>query len=138
MREMVCFCDSGLEGKDHSISWILISINISHHPFSFLQPHTHQAYASLSLLPHSTLSLPPTLRPFLIPINLLRRPIKSMRNLLLPPQPILAENLGRDIEDFAALEQTGAYDNFGAEHGLVVVDVRGAVGAVVAVDWFAF
>lgn len=38
----------------------------------------------------------------------------------------------------AALEQTGADDDFVAQDGLVVVDVRGAVGAVVAVYVFAW
>lgn len=48
-------------------------------------------------------------------------------------QPILAENLGRDGELLAALEQARADDDLGSQHRLVVVDVRGAVGAVVAV-----
>ena len=60
-----------------------------------------------------------------------------MRELRLPAQPILAEDLGRDGELAAALEQARADDDFGPQDGLVVVDVRGAVGAVVAVYRFA-
>ena len=56
-----------------------------------------------------------------------------MAELGLPVQPVLAEDLGGDGEVGRALEQAGADDDLGAEHGLVVVDVRGAVGAVVAV-----
>ena len=57
-----------------------------------------------------------------------------MRHLFLPRRPILAENFRRRLQVFPALEQRGADDDFGAEDGLVVVDVGGAVGAVVAVD----
>lgn len=56
-----------------------------------------------------------------------------MPELGLPVQPVLAEDLGGDGEFGGALEQAGADDDLGAEDGLVVVDVRGAVGAVVAV-----
>lgn len=57
-----------------------------------------------------------------------------MRNLRLPGQPILAVDLGRDLEAFAALQQAGPHDNLVAQDGLVVVDVGGAVRAIVAVD----
>ena len=60
-----------------------------------------------------------------------------MRELRLPSQPILSEDLGRDGELGAALEEARADDDLGAQDRLVVVDVRGAVGAVVAVYWFA-
>ena len=60
-----------------------------------------------------------------------------MRDLGLPLQPILAEDLGRDLEILAALEQAGTDDDLVAQDGLVVVDVGGAVGAVVTVDVFA-
>lgn len=55
----------------------------------------------------------------------------------MPLQPILAKDLRMHAKVLAALEQTGADDDFVAEDGLVVVDVRGAVGAVVAVYVFA-
>ena len=57
--------------------------------------------------------------------------------LWLPAQPILAEDLSNDWELLAALEQASADNDLGAENGLVVVDVGGAVGAVVAVYWLA-
>ena len=57
--------------------------------------------------------------------------------LWLPAQPVLAEDLGSDWELLAALEQASADNDLGAENGLVVVDVGGAVGAVVAVYWLA-
>ena len=60
-----------------------------------------------------------------------------MRNLLLPRQSILAVNLCGRLQILAALEQGGADDDLGAEDGLVVVGVGGAVGAVVAVDVLA-
>lgn len=59
------------------------------------------------------------------------------RNLRLPAQLILAENLSPNGEAVAPLEQTGAHHDLGPEDGLVVVDVRCAVGAVVAVYWLA-
>lgn len=61
-----------------------------------------------------------------------------MRELRLPLGPILAVNLSRDWKRVTAFEQTGPDDYFGPENGLVVVDVRGAVGAVVAVYGFAY
>ena len=57
-----------------------------------------------------------------------------MRDLLLPWRPILSENLRGGLQILAARKQRGADDDFRAEDGLVVVDVGGAVGAVVAVD----
>lgn len=67
-----------------------------------------------------------------------RRSIKSRRalNALLPREPILDVEFGADLEIAVALEENGADDDFvGAHGGLVVVGVRGAVGAVVAVYW---
>lgn len=61
-----------------------------------------------------------------------------LRNRRLPAQLVLAEDLSRHREILAALQQTGAHHDLRAQHGLVVVDVRGAVGAVVAVDGFAW
>lgn len=57
-----------------------------------------------------------------------------MRHLRLPPQAILPEDLRCDFEVLAALQQARAHDDLVAQHGLVVVDVRCTVGAVVAVD----
>lgn len=64
-----------------------------------------------------------------------------MPDLRLPVQPILTEDLRRDLEALATLQQAGAHDDLVAQHGLVVVSVGGAVGAVVAVDgvsWVGF
>ena len=61
-----------------------------------------------------------------------------MRELGLPAQTVLAEDLGGDGEGLGAVEEGGADDDLGAEDGLVVVDVGGAVGAVVAVYWVAW
>ena len=58
-------------------------------------------------------------------------------DLGLPLQAVLAEDLSLDGELAATVEQTGADDDLVAENGLVVVQVRGAVGAVIAVDWLA-
>lgn len=70
---------------------------------------------------------------------LLRPRHKRLRNLRLPAQAILSENLRRDRElgGGGALEQARAHNDLGPQHRLVVVDVRGAVGAVVAVDGLA-
>ena len=57
-----------------------------------------------------------------------------MPDLRLPVQPILTEDLGRDLEALAALQQAGTHDDLITQRGLVVVGVGGAVGAVVAVD----
>ena len=71
------------------------------------------------------------------PLTLRRRcSIKGSRAIdgLLPRKPILDVKLGRNLEVTVALQKDGAHDNFvGAHDGLVVVGVRGAVGAVVAV-----
>lgn len=56
-----------------------------------------------------------------------------MRHLGLPAQAVLSKDLRLDGEGGAALQEGGADDDLGAQDGLVVVDVRGAVGAVVAV-----
>lgn len=68
-----------------------------------------------------------------------RRALESMRNLRLPRHAIFAEDLRGDFEIFGAFEQTGADDDLVVTHnGLMVVYVGGAVGAVVAVNGFAF
>ncbi|MCJ1479950.1 hypothetical protein MMC06_000104 [Schaereria dolodes] len=69
------------------------------------------------------------------PLHPRRQHIKRLGNLRLPGQLILSENLRVNAELLAALEKDGADDIFVAENGLVVIDVRGAVRAVVAVDW---
>lgn len=57
-----------------------------------------------------------------------------MRNLLLPVKPILAINLRRRRKLSPLIQQPRADDNhIRAQNLLVVVDVRGAVLAVVAV-----
>lgn len=60
-----------------------------------------------------------------------------MRHLRLPLQPILSEDLRRDLEILAPLQQCRANNDLVAQDGLVVVEVRCAVGAVVAVYWLA-
>ena len=68
-----------------------------------------------------------------------RRSLERIGHLLLPGQTILAEELGRDLEIFAAYQQARANDDLVVAHGrLVMVGVGGAVGAVVAVHRFAF
>lgn len=57
-----------------------------------------------------------------------------MPDLRLPLQPILPEDLRRDLETLATLQQARTHDDLVAQHGLVVVSVGGAIGAVVAVD----
>lgn len=59
-----------------------------------------------------------------------------MRNLLLPPQPILAVNLRRRLE--ISLQQARPQHDLVLAHGLLsVVHVCGAVLAVEAVDALA-
>ena len=60
-----------------------------------------------------------------------------MRQLRLPARAVLPEDLSRDGEFLAPIQQGRADDDLVAQNGLVVVDVRGAVGTVVAVDGFA-
>ena len=73
-------------------------------------------------------------------LNLLfRRTLEDLlSNSRLPLEPVLPINLGRNGERLALLQQAGTDDDLGAEDGLVVIYVRGAVGAVVAIDWFAW
>jgi hypothetical protein len=68
-----------------------------------------------------------------------RHGLEASRYLLLPRQARLGIDLRRRLEVLDALvEQTGAQDNVvGAEGLLCVVDVGGAVLAVVAVDALA-
>lgn len=68
---------------------------------------------------------------------MLRWSREGLSQLWLPAQPILAEDLSNYWELLAALEQASADNDLGAENSLVVVDVGGAVGAVVAVYWLA-
>jgi len=60
-----------------------------------------------------------------------------MRNLLLPVHLRLAVDLSVGFPVLASVEEDGADDDFRAHDGLVVVDMGGAVGAVVAVDGVA-
>lgn len=66
-----------------------------------------------------------------------RRPLESLGQLRLPAQPILPEDLRRDLEVVASLQQARADDDLVAQDGLVVINVRGAVGAVVAIHRLA-
>ena len=70
--------------------------------------------------------------------SLFRWSLESLRNLRLPAQSILAKDLRCNGKFFRALQQTGSYNDVVAEDGLVVVDVSGAVGTVVAVDRVAW
>ena len=60
-----------------------------------------------------------------------------MRQLRLPARAVLPKDLSRDGEFLASLQQPRADDDLVAQDSLVVVDVRGAVGAVVAVHGLA-
>ena len=73
------------------------------------------------------------------PLNIyhLRPSRQGLRDLLLPVEAVLAVDLEADGVVLGQVEQGGADDVLVAHDGLVVVDVRGAVGAVVAVDGFA-
>ena len=73
-------------------------------------------------------------RPHTILYSLFRWSLESLRNLRLPAQSILAKDLRRNGEFLRVLQQTGSYNDFIAEDGLVMVYVGGAVGTVVAVD----
>jgi hypothetical protein len=72
--------------------------------------------------------------------DLLRRRhgVESLSDFRLPCQLGLAEDFSRWLELLAAIEQDGAqYDGVWAHDLLVMVDVTGAIGAVVAVDCFS-
>ena len=56
-----------------------------------------------------------------------------MRHLGLPAETILAEDLDGDGELFGTFQQGGTDDDLVTCDGLVVVNVGGAVGAVIAV-----
>lgn len=58
-------------------------------------------------------------------------------NLRLPVQLVLAIELGYHRKLFTTFQKDRADDNLVTENGLVVVEVRGAVRAIVAVDGFA-
>lgn len=60
-----------------------------------------------------------------------------MCNLLLPLQLVLAIDLRNGIKLLALLQQNRSEDDLVWHDGLLVVRVRGAVGAVEAVDWIA-
>jgi hypothetical protein len=66
-----------------------------------------------------------------------RHRLKAMRNLLLPPQAVLAVNLRRGLE--VRLQQTRSKHDLVLAQGLLrVVHVCGAVLAVEAVDALAW
>lgn len=71
-----------------------------------------------------------------------RRPrlehFRLVRDGRLPAVRVLGVDLRRGLPVLGALEQGGADDVLGRVHRLMVVDVRGAVRAVVAVDRFAW
>ena len=68
-----------------------------------------------------------------------RKDLKSRSNLLLPRHADLPIDLSTELQVLSIVEQDGANDVLVIAHdGLVVVDVGGAVAAVVAVDWFAY
>ena len=70
--------------------------------------------------------------------SLLRGSLECLRNLRLPAQPVLPKDFRRNGEFLRALQQTGSYDDLIAEDGLVVVNVGGAVGTIVAMDGVAW
>lgn len=70
--------------------------------------------------------------------DLLGHDLEGLSNLLFPRHLVLAEDLSRDWQLLATVEQNGAKHNRVRTHGLlVVVDVGGALRAVVAVDSLA-
>jgi hypothetical protein len=64
--------------------------------------------------------------------------LESGSNLLLPRQSSLSINLSTRLDRLSVIKQDSADDNLVTHHGLVVVNVCGAVGAVVAVYRLAF
>lgn len=62
---------------------------------------------------------------------------KSCSNLLFPSESILAEDLSRRLEVLSAIKEDGSDHNFISHHSLVMIDVRGAVGTVIAIDWLS-
>lgn len=69
---------------------------------------------------------------------LLWQSLVGCSNLLLPSEPVLAENLSADWEALATLEQDGANNDGVWPHDLLImVDVTSAVSAEVAVDTLA-
>lgn len=68
-----------------------------------------------------------------------RQSLEGLRNLLLPLQLGLAIDFGADVEILAAFRQQGGTEDDGvwAHDLLMVVDVGGAVWAIVAVDRLA-
>ena len=67
-----------------------------------------------------------------------RHGVERLRALRLPRHLGLAVNLSSWLEVLSALEKDGAHDDRVWAHDLlVVICVRGAVGAIVAVDGFA-
>lgn len=67
-----------------------------------------------------------------------RQRLERRRDLLLPAHAGFPVDLGVRRPGLAAVEEDGAHDDLGAHGFLVVVDVRGAGGAVVAVDGVAW
>ena len=63
--------------------------------------------------------------------------VERLRNLRLPAHLGLAEDLSSRLQVLASVEEDGTDDDLIAHDGLVVVDMGGAIGAVVAVDRLA-
>jgi len=107
------------------------------HLFSFPRLHPVKLHSQSYIQPLPPLSLPPPLiPPFYVDLRRRQR-LESLGNLWLPAHLGLAEDLRRRLELLPAVQQHGADDDLVAHDGLVVVDVRGAVGAVVAIDGLA-
>ena len=66
-----------------------------------------------------------------------RHHLKSCCNLRLPRHLSLAPDLGSRLPLLRAVEEDGSDHELGAHDSLMVVDVGGAVGAIVAIDILA-
>ena len=109
------------------------------HPFSkHSSMPKYPAGTAKSMIPFrcATLVISP-FSPTSYRLSLLGWSLESLRNLRLPAQPILPKDLRCNREFLRSLEQAGSHNDLVAEYGLVVVDVRGAIGTVVAVDGVA-
>lgn len=60
------------------------------------------------------------------------------RNFGLPAQLVLAVNFCSNGELFIPIKKAGSNDDLGTRDGLMVVDVRCAIWAIIAVDGFAY
>lgn len=72
-----------------------------------------------------------------IPSLLRTRREDLVRNSRLPVRLVLAVDLSRRLPGLAVIEECSANDDLVTEDLLVVVRVRGAIGAVIAVDGVA-